>query len=110
MGVDSVEKLLVVTEQDMSAMKNCGSGTIAKIMMLQKEYRIQPSIVKEQQETIDRTIESSRAYMARLIVVAIAANEVIKGAVKDGRYYLRVSKQRFNALRRALETLRKQRQ
>ena len=85
-------------------MKNCGSGTMAKIVTLQKEYGKELSIVKEQQETI----ESHRAYISRLIVVAMAANEVVKGAKKGDRYYLRVTKQRFNALRLALEMFRKQ--
>ena len=106
LGIDTVEKLLMVTERDMSAIKNCGSKTIAKILMLQKEYGKEESIVETQSMAIDRAIESSMAYMNRLIVVAMAANEVIEGAVKDDRYYFRVTKQRVNTLKRVLEALR----
>ena len=106
LGIDTVEKLLMVTERDMSAIKNCGSKTIAKILMLQKEYGKEESIVETQSMAIDRAIESSMAYMNRLIVVAMAANKVIEGAVKDDRYYFRVTKQRVNTLKRVLEALR----
>ena len=46
-------------------------------------------------------------YMNRLIVVAMAANELIGGAKKSGRYYFRVTKQRLDTLRQALDALRK---
>ncbi|MFH1616152.1 MAG: hypothetical protein ABIG61_13835 [Planctomycetota bacterium] len=59
--------------------------------------------------TIDKAVESSKTYMNRLIVVAMAANELVEGAKKSERYYIKVTKQRFNVLRQALEMLRKQR-
>ena len=108
LGVDTIEKLLAVTQQDMTAMRNCGSLTIAKILRLQDEYGKGPSFIKYQQETIDKAISTSRADMNRVLGVAIAAGEVVAGAKPDGRYHCRVSKQRYNMLRRALEALRKQ--
>ena len=109
LGVDTVGKLLAVTAEELSALKNCGDKTIAKIMMLQKAYGKQHPIVKKQQETIDEVTESIRIYMNRLIAVAIAANEVIVGAekVKHNRYYFCATTKRFNVLRRSLETLGK---
>ena len=108
LGVDTIEKLLAVTQQDMTAMRNCGRLTIAKIIRLQAEYGKRPSFIKYQRETIDKTIAGGWSYMNRLIGVAIAAGQVVAGAKPDGRYHCRVSKQRYNMLRRALEALRKQ--
>ena len=105
LAVETVEKLLAVARQDILSLKNCGDKTTAKIMMLQKEYGkdIRP---QKEQETIDSAVKSGRSYMNRLIVVAMAANEMIEGAVKDDRYYFRVTKQRFNALKLVLKALR----
>lgn len=94
--VDTAEKLLSLTEAELSAIKNCGAKTIAKIMLLQKDCR------KEQE-----TIGNGRRYMNRLIIVATAGNKLIEGAEKSGRYHFRVSRQRLNALRQSLEALRK---
>ena len=63
-------------------------------------------IIKEQQETIDKATKNSRMYMNRLIVVALFANQLVKAAVEDDRYYFRVSKQRVNTLKEALKALR----
>jgi len=110
LGAETIEKLLALTEQDISALKNCGSKTIAKIMTLQKEYGKQPPVVKQQHETIERAAENDRMYMNRLIIVAFAANELVEAAEKADRYYARVSRQRLNIFKGALEALRKQQQ
>lgn len=62
---------------------------------------------QKQKEAIDKAVESSRIYMNRLIVVALAANQVAKSAKKDNhnRYYFRVTTKRFNTLRRTLKAL-----
>jgi len=110
LGVDTAEKLLSLTEAELSGLKNCGAKTIAKIMRLQEDYGKEASFAKEEQETVDRAAENGLMYMNRLVIVAIAANGVIEGAEKSGSYYFRVSRQRFNALKESLEALRKQRQ
>jgi len=81
--------------------------TTAKIMMLQAEHG-KDLTSQNKQETIDKAVAGGWAYMNRLIAVAIAANSVVECAENQSRYYLRVSRQRFNTLRRALEALRKQ--
>ena len=108
LGVDTVEKLLSVTENELSAIKGCGAKTVAKIVRLQEEYGKEPSIAKGQQETLDITIKNGREFISRLIVVAIVAKELIEGAKKDkhNRYYFRVTTKRFNMLTEALEALR----
>jgi hypothetical protein len=65
-----------------------------------------------QQEASDRAAESRMEYMNKLIIVAIAAKEVVEGAKRDehNRYYFRVTKKRFNTLRRTLEALGKQKE
>ena len=109
MRVETVEKLLELNERDFMTLKNCGPTTTARILQLQAEYG-KDLAPQQEQETIDGAVESGRTYMNRLIVVAIAANEVVKSAQKDkhNRYYFRVTTKCFNVLRRALEALRKQ--
>jgi len=100
--VDTVEKLLAVTAEELSALKNCGDKTIVRIMTLQAKH-------KQKEKWLTQSCdEKSRIYMNRLIAVAIAANEVIAGAEKSrhSRYYFRVPVKRFNVLRRSLETLK----
>jgi hypothetical protein len=46
-------------------------------------------------------------YMNKLIIIAIVAKEVVEGAAGQDRLYFRITRQRINALRRALETLKK---
>ena len=106
MRVVTVEQLLGLDEGDFLALKNCGPKTTAKIMMLQAEYG-KDITSQNEQETIDEAGAGGIVYMGRLIGVVIAANAVVEGAKKQNRYYLRVSKRRFNALRQALEALRK---
>ena len=74
--------------------------------MPEKEHGKELAPQKER-ETIDKAAESSRIYMNRLIVVAIAANELVEAAKKSDRYYIRVTRQRFNTLKLALEALGK---
>jgi len=110
LGVETIEKLLSLTQAKLLTLKNCGSKTAAKIMRLQEEYGKEPSFIKDQQETMDKVLGRSRAYMNRLIVVAIAANEVVKSEQKNknNRYYFHVTTKCFNVLMRALEALKKQ--
>jgi hypothetical protein len=61
---------------------------------------------KAQRKTTDRPAETCWDYMNRLIIVALSAKEVIDGAEKEGRLYFRVTRERINSLRRALEELR----
>jgi hypothetical protein len=109
LGVETIEQLLSLTEKDLSPLSNCGSKTIAKIMTLQR-YHSKGSLlfVKLQRERIDRAAESRREYISRLIIVVIAAREVLKGAARQDSYYFRVTRQRINTLRQALEALKKQ--
>ena len=105
MGVVTVKQLLGLDEEDFLALKNCGPKTTAKIMMLQAKYGKDLTSPNEQ-SAIDKAVAGG-IVMGRLIVVVIAANAVVEGAKKQSRYYLRVSKRRFNGLRRALEALEK---
>jgi hypothetical protein len=45
-------------------------------------------------------------YMNKLIIIAIVAKEVVEGAAGQDHLYFRITRQRINALRRALETLK----
>ncbi len=107
MGVETIGQLLELNERDFMALKDCGAKTAAKILQLQAEYGKDLTPQKDR-ETIDKAVESSRGYMNRLIVVAIAANEVVKSGqrCKNNRYYFRVTTKYFNVLKRALEALR----
>ena len=107
LGVETIEKLLTLREEDLLTVKNCGAKTTAKVLELQAEYGkdIAP---QKGQEAIDKALDSGRGYMNRLIIVAIAANEVIEGAKEGGRYYFRVTRQRFNTLKGTLKALKKQ--
>ena len=108
LGINTIEKLLVVTAEELSALKNCGAKTTAKILELQARHGKDVASQKAH-ETIDEAVQSSRTYVNRLIAVAIAANEVIAGAEKSrhSRYYFCVTTKRLNVLRRSLETLGK---
>ncbi|MHC4075618.1 MAG: DNA-directed RNA polymerase subunit alpha C-terminal domain-containing protein [Planctomycetota bacterium] len=108
LGVETIEQLLSLTEKDLSPLRNCGRKTIAKIMTLQKYHSKGSLFVKLQRERIDRAAESRREYISRLIIVVIAAREVLKGAARQDSYYFRVTRQRINTLRQALEALKKQ--
>jgi hypothetical protein len=77
-------------------------------MKLQKDHSKGPLFVKLQRERINKAAESHREYMNKLIIVVIVAREVLKGAVGQDRLYFRVTRQRINALRRALEAFKKQ--
>ena len=52
------------------------------------------------------SVRSGREYMNKLIAVAIIAIDIVEGAKMSDRYYFRVSTQRINALRQALEALK----
>ena len=106
LGVDTVEKLLSLDEEKLAQLKNCGAGTIAKILRFQAEHGKDITPAKPQ-ETIDSVAENGRIYMNKLIAVAIVANDLIEKADLCDRYYFRVSKRRVGALKRSLEALRK---
>ena len=108
LGVDTVEKLLALTEAELSVLKNCGRRTIAKIKMLQQEYGKQLPSVKDKQHEVYKALDNSRGYFNGLIAVVIAANDLIQSTDKSSRYYIPVSKRRFNTLSRFLQELRKQ--
>ena len=106
MGVVTVEQLLGLDKGDFLALKNCGPKTKVKIMMLQAEYG-KDLTSPNKQLAIDEADAGGWAYINRLIGVVIAGNAVVEGGKKQNHYYLRVSKRRFNGLRRALEALGK---
>ena len=51
-------------------------------------------------------------YMNRLVAVAVAAKWLVESGKKDeaNRYYIRVTRKRFNTLRRTLEALGEQKE
>ena len=76
---------------------------------MQEKYGKEPEFIKDQRQTVDKAVAGSKGCMYKLFEVIVTANGLIKGAKKDGsrRYYC-VSRQRLNALRRALDGFRKQ--
>ena len=106
MRVETVGRLLILTEAELLAMKNCGPKTTAMILRLQAEYGKDVRLVRPR-KAIDEVLADSRKYADGLIAVVLVANEVVDEAKRDGgnRYYFRVTTKRLNMLRRSLEAL-----
>ena len=60
----------------------------------------------------ETVMSKSAEYMNRLFAVALAANKLVESGKKDeaNRYYIRVTRKRFNTLRRTLEALGEQKE
>ena len=108
MNIQTVDQLLELNERDFSRLRNCGAKTVAKIVRLQEKYGKEAAFIKDRRQTVDKAVARSRGYVNRLIIVAMAANDVINGAEKESQYHFRVIAKRLNALRRALDAFRKQ--
>ena len=74
-------------------------------MTLQQQHGKEP---EKEQPVITRPPKTVWDYVIRLTIVAMSAEEVIDGAAEIDRHYFRVTKQRINSLRLAIEELTKQ--